>query len=198
MATLYEVEHNIQEEEPRPAPDRRINMSTFVSFMETLHASVIEEPHNNPHATPTPADNTAAYRLVQDQMTTLHSTAPTQNNRDFLEDLIQEIGYYIDDPPKLLPSVSQDFLDNLDRVRKQSLTKDDDCAICKMPFLEDEYPLVVELPCQGKHRFDLECVSPWLRSMGTCPMCRDEMDKKKEPAVVEEVGSDEDVDQMYA
>ena len=89
-------------------------------------------------------------------------------------------------------------MDALDRVDRKKLGKDDDCAICKVPYLEDEYCLVVELPCKGAHQFDLECVGPWLRSKGTCPMCRQEMGKKKEVPVVEEDDEESDGDMMYA
>lgn len=60
--------------------------------------------------------------------------------------------------------------------------------------------LVVCLPCHPTHRFDLDCVGPWLRLNGTCPLDRKELLKKKE--VVKEkndYGEDvEDYDDMYA
>jgi E3 ubiquitin-protein ligase RNF115/126 len=52
------------------------------------------------------------------------------------------------------------------------LTKD--CAVCKDQFqLETEDPeqqVVVTLPC--KHPFHKDCILPWLKSSGTCPVCR--------------------------
>jgi len=43
---------------------------------------------------------------------------------------------------------------------------------------------VVQLPCDkaGRHRFDLECVGPWLRVKGTCPLDRKMVDGKAEKA----------------
>ncbi|OAQ99036.1 hypothetical protein LLEC1_08059 [Akanthomyces lecanii] len=134
--------------------------------------------------------------MLQDQLLTLHTTAPTTENRAFLEQLISSLDNEIQDPPASLKGVSQEFVDGLDRVSRKKLHDDDDCAICKIPYLEDEWCLVVELPCKGRHQFDLECVGPWLRSVGTCPMCREEMMKKKEAPVVQDDEEEEDGDMM--
>ncbi|KAG8219572.1 hypothetical protein J3R82DRAFT_523 [Butyriboletus roseoflavus] len=49
-----------------------------------------------------------------------------------------------------------------------------DCAVCKESFkLDPEDPdelVVVTLPC--KHPFHQTCILPWLKSSGTCPVCR--------------------------
>ena len=173
-------------------------MASFFSLLNQIsEPSGTQTPHQNPHATPTPVDSAALYRMLQDQLLTLHTTAPTADNRDFLEQLISSLEADINDPPTHLRGVSQEFVDTLDRVNRKKLHKDDDCAICKVPYLEDEWCLVVELPCKGRHQFDLECVGPWLRSKGTCPMCREEMGKKKEVPVVDDE-EDEDPDMLYA
>lgn len=175
-------------------------MSSFFSLLDQIaEPSGDQTPHHNPHATPTPVDTAALFRLLQEQLHQLHTTAPTDDNRDFLESLIMNLEDDISDPPTRLHGVSQEFVDSIDRVNRKTLKKDDDCAICKVPYLEDEYCLVVELPCKGGHRFDLECVGPWLRSKGTCPMCRQDLGKKKEiPAVQDEDDEEEDGDMMYA
>jgi hypothetical protein len=207
MASQYEVEHNVQFSEPRRG--RRVDMASFFSLLNQLsepsssgaqhQQQQHQQQHNNPHATPTPIDAAALFRMLQDQLLTLHSTAPTADNRDFLEQLIGSLEDDINDPPTRLRGASQEFVDTIDRVPRKRLRPDDDCAICKVPYLEDEFPLVVELPCQGRHRFDLECVSPWLRSKGTCPMCRQEMDKKKDvPVAQDDDEDDEDPDMLYA
>lgn len=179
-------------------------MASFFSLLNQISETTgtdtnATDAHHNPHATPTPVDAAALFRLLQDQLLTLHNTAPTADNRDFLEQLISSLEADINDPPSRIKGVSQEFVDMLDRVGKKKLSADDDCAICKVPYLEDEWPLVVELPCKGGHRFDLECVGPWLRSKGTCPMCREEMGKKKaEVPVVEDDEEDDDPDMLYA
>ncbi|KAF5657821.1 zinc finger domain-containing protein [Fusarium heterosporum] len=194
---LSTVEHNVKFSEGRRA-GRRVDMASFFSLLDQIaEPSGNQTPQHNPHATPTPVDTAALFRLLQDQLNQLHTTAPTSDNREFLESLILTLEDDINDPPTRLAGVSQEFVDSLDRVNRKNLKKDDDCAICKVPYLEDEYCLVVELPCQGAHQFDLECVGPWLRSKGTCPMCRQEMGKKKEVPIVED-DEEEDGDMMYA
>lgn len=94
----------------------------------------------------------------------------------------------------------QEYLDGLDRVSRKALKDDDDCPICAERYLDDPYPLVVELPCGGSHRFDLECVGPWLQSKGTCPMCRDDLTKKKVievPKADDDDEEEDDVDGLY-
>ncbi|KHO01790.1 Zinc finger, RING/FYVE/PHD-type [Metarhizium album ARSEF 1941] len=172
-------------------------MDSFFSLLNRISDSGTATPHNNPHATPTLPDMANIFRLLQDQMQTLASTAPTAENRSFLMDLVDALDQDILDPPDQLRGVSQEFLDSLDRVSRKKLRKDDDCAICKIPYLEDPYCLVVELPCKGAHQFDLECVGPWLRSKGTCPMCREEVGRQK-PAVVQDDDEGDDMDMIYA
>lgn len=90
----------------------------------------------------------------------------------------------------------------LERVPKASLKPDDTCPICNNPFVEDPYPLIVQLPCHPTHRFDMECVRPWLRLRGTCPLdrvdfakqLRDKAEAKKK--LVEE-DEEEEWDGMY-
>ncbi|KOS17275.1 putative RING finger protein [Escovopsis weberi] len=206
MATLYEVEHNVEFSEPKRT--RRVDMASFFSLLNQISeppaaaATARATPHN-PHATPTPVDTAALFRLLQDQLQTLYVSSPSPENREFLESLISSLEDDVNDPPARLRGVSQEFVDTLDRVDRRRLGAEDDCAICKVPYLEDEYCLVVELPCKGRHRFDLECVGPWLRSKGTCPMCRTEMGQKKEIVVpVRQDDGDEeeeeDGDMMYA
>lgn len=67
----------------------------------------------------------------------------------------------------------------LDRVPRSSLKASQSCPICSNPFLDDPYPLVVRLPCHTTHLFDLECVRPWLRLRGTCPLDRTDFGKKQ-------------------
>jgi len=55
-----------------------------------------------------------------------------------------------------------------------SKTLEQDCAVCKEQFiLETEDPdeqIVITLPCN--HPFHMPCILPWLKSSGTCPVCR--------------------------
>ncbi|CAI4055311.1 hypothetical protein SKDZ_02G1680 [Saccharomyces kudriavzevii ZP591] len=66
------------------------------------------------------------------------------------------------------------FAASLPRINRKKLNSTDNCSICYTNYLEDEYPLVVELP-HCNHRFDLECLSVWLSRSTTCPLCRDDV-----------------------
>lgn len=97
--------------------------------------------------------------------------------------------------------VSQEFLDSLERVSIKDLPNKEtaDCPICTNKFIDDEYPLLVKLPCSvqqinGKkakgHIFDLECIGPWLKVNSTCPLCRFdvlEVNKKRKEKLEEEL-----------
>lgn len=131
-------------------------------------------------------------------MGTLAQTAPDPANREFLRALVEDLELDVAHPPISIPGVSQEYLDSLDRVPRKTLKKDETCPICAERYLDDQYCLVVELPCHHSHRFDLECVGPWLRSKGTCPLCRKELNKKKEVVVEHSDEEDDDMNGLYA
>ncbi|XDG05719.1 hypothetical protein ABKA04_005334 [Annulohypoxylon sp. FPYF3050] len=190
----YEVEHNIKA--PARAPHkRRPDMSSFTS---QLHQISPDSPASNAHVGPTPVDVAGLFHLVHDQLATLYQDAPTDANRTFLTHMMTELQGDIEAPPDHVPGVRQEYLDSLDRVPKKKLKQDDSCPICAENYLDDPYPLVVELPCNGHHQFDLECVGPWLQSKGTCPMCRHDLTKKKVIEIPKDDEEEEDdVDGLY-
>lgn len=53
------------------------------------------------------------------------------------------------------------------------------------------------LPCHKDHKFDYECITPWLKLNPTCPLDRKNLVEKKKvpPPVVDE---EEDYDDYYA
>ncbi|KAK0505732.1 hypothetical protein EDD18DRAFT_1120527 [Armillaria luteobubalina] len=63
-----------------------------------------------------------------------------------------------------------------------SPTLQKDCAVCKEQFsLETEDPdeqVVMTLPCS--HPFHEPCILPWLKSSGTCPVCRHQLTPQPE------------------
>lgn len=177
-------------------------MSTFTAHLNNVSTATAaganaEAAHNNPHATPTPVDVAAVFRLVQDQMLTLLPDSPNAANRDLLEQLAGQLEQQIADPPREIQGVSQEYLDTLDRVPKKRLGKDESCPICVERYLDDPYALVVELPCHASHRFDLECVGPWLLSNGNCPLCRTDLTKKKQVVIPDDDEEEEDDGGMF-
>ena len=90
------------------------------------------------------------------------------------------------------------FYAELERLPKKSLKPNDTCPICSNPFLEDKYPLVVRLPCNKSHVFDMECIKPWLKLNTTCPLDRKDLERKKEPPIPPTPDDDEgEYDEMY-
>ena len=180
-------------------------MTTFYSFLDQISttaaptsrsASISTPTHHNPHATPTLVDVARLLRLVQEQMETLATTAPSPENLAFLTQLVTALEGDILDPPEDVRGVAQEFLDGLERVSRKKLGEES-CPICAERFLDDQYCLVVELPCHPSHKYDLECVGPWLQSKGCCPLCREDFTKKK-AVVVEDDEEDDDPMGMYS
>jgi hypothetical protein len=171
-------------------------MSSFFNALNQVEAT----DQNNPHAVPTPVDMVAAARLVQEQFLSLQRTGVDSANEALLARLVEDMEQMIDSPPTKVAGVPQSYLDSLDRVSKKQLKKSDTCPICAEKFLDDDYPLVVELPCHPTHRFDLDCVGPWLRLNGTCPLDRKDLMKKKEvvKARDDKDEDEEDYDSLYA
>ncbi|KAK4166488.1 hypothetical protein QBC43DRAFT_313832 [Cladorrhinum sp. PSN259] len=199
MATQYEVEHNIKPSSTPPTQHRRVDMSTFTAHLQNTLPP--QETHQNPHATANPTDISALFRLLQDQFGTLALDAPNQENRNFLESLVTELSEDVLHPPREIEGVSQEYVDSLDRVDRKKIKDDETCPICAERYLDDKYCLIVELPCHSSHKFDLECVGPWLRSKGNCPLCRTELGKKKKKVEVvkqDDEEEDDDLDGLYA
>lgn len=150
---------------------------------------------------------------MQDQFSTLARDSPDATNRDLLQTLFEALEADVLSPPKEVEGLSQEFLDTLERVPKKTLKPDDSCPICAEKFLDDQFPLVVELQCHHSHRFDLDCVAPWLQIKGTCPMCRTDLTKydprrkgvsdriekmwDREGKPVQEEEDEEDPDMLY-
>lgn len=197
-------------------------MSSFNSFLNQLstRGTSGQRTHNNPHATPTPVDAAALFRLVQDQYRRLLTDAPPadlmpsgsddsdeeddggaarflERHRQLLQTLYEALEADIASPPKEINGLQQEDLDALDRIPKQKLREGDRCPICAEAFLDDKYPLVVRLPCHTAHRFDLECVAPWLQSKGTCPLCRKDLRRKKPEPVAKAEDDEDDTDMLY-
>ncbi|KAK8210633.1 hypothetical protein IWZ01DRAFT_503706 [Phyllosticta capitalensis] len=187
----YEVEHGIKADEAKPHDGgRRPDLSTFYSALDQLDDS--REARHNPHALPTPADLAALYDMLADAI------ALMQGSGDTHIEMIDQLRNLANNPPREVHGVPDSFLDALDRVPKKALKKDDQCNICGLPFLDDPYPLVVELPCHPSHRFDLECIRPWLKINTTCPLDRKDLMKKKTPPPPPPDDDEEEWDDQFA
>jgi len=186
MAT-YEDDHNLPASSTaekkvyrRPRPD-------LSSFFSTLN---IAEPSHGLGAPGLAADHipSQAYR----ELATIWGQS--MEGGELLETLIGQLLEEAGDG-KNGKGASQEFLDGLERIPKAKLVEADICPICNTPFLLDQYPLVVRLPCHPSHAFDLECISPWLKLHTTCPLDRIDVTKRKTPPPVED--EEEEWDDNY-
>ncbi|CCH44283.1 hypothetical protein BN7_3845 [Wickerhamomyces ciferrii] len=136
--------------------------------------------------------DTTSHQSQQSQIELLTTALRSLNNGSFGDELLQQLN-----SEKDIQGVSDEFIDSLDRVSKKQLKSDQTCSICTNDFLDDPHPLVVKLPCQGNHKFDLECISPWLKVHSTCPLCRKDLLQKKKfddlPEDEEEIEEDWDM-----
>jgi len=189
----YEVEHNTENESSQPQPrPRRPDLSTFFATLSEITPNP-SETRTRPHAVPVPADVSAAFRTLAEAFDVIRrdnevdgdedgdgssTSHDTQRGSGLLDQMIEALLQGADIPPREVEGVDDEFCDSLDRIPKSALKPSQSCPICNNPFLEDPYPLVVRLPCHPAHLFDLECVRPWLRLRGTCPLDRIDFGEK--------------------
>ncbi|CUS07497.1 unnamed protein product [Tuber aestivum] len=168
----YEDEHNVEPLSTRP-PRSHIDFSEFFSALPTTTTASTTTAFNEP-ATPNLFTTlAAAYQSSTD-------SSPTTTLALIVTQLLSAATSH-----EPVDAVPDEFLDTLDRVPKSKLKAGDECPICGERFLDDEFPLVVRLGCQGRHLFDLECIAPWLKIRSTCPMDREGLVKKRKVAVNE-------------
>jgi len=133
----YEVEHNVpteQKEQPRRRPD----LSTFFSTLDLVDTSGSRQPQNA-HSLPLPRDVSAAYRNLAnafDMMRGGSGAAQESDHNGLLEQLVESLMQNAEHPPAEVQGVSDEFIQELERVPKKSLKADMSCPICSNPFLE--------------------------------------------------------------
>ncbi|CAG8438781.1 8728_t:CDS:2 [Ambispora leptoticha] len=69
------------------------------------------------------------------------------------------------------PPASEEMINGLPKTKiskKQEVEEQLNCPVCKDDFKEGEE--ATALPCN--HSFHDECIRPWLKMNGTCPVCR--------------------------
>ncbi|KAL4792034.1 hypothetical protein BDV19DRAFT_281889 [Aspergillus venezuelensis] len=226
--STYEVEHNLSSDPSAPQSTTRRRLPDLSTFFATLSEISSDEARSRPHAVPVPSDISAAFYSLAEALNIMRreggaggpgeggegaqaDSFPTLNpdgtpirvhGDDLLAQMIQTLLREAETPPTEVEGASDAFCDDLDRVPRASLKPGQSCPICSNPFIDDKYPLVVRLPCHPTHLFDLECVRPWLRLRGTCPLDRtdfakQERDKIEERKKLAEQDDEEEWDGMY-
>ncbi|KAF7307137.1 RING-type domain-containing protein [Mycena indigotica] len=98
-------------------------------------------------------------------------------NQAALDEIITQLMESSNNATRPVPA-TEDIIEKLPRqvLELGSPMLEKDCAICQEQFkLETEDPdeqIVVTLPCTAHHSFHEPCILPWLKSSGTCPVCR--------------------------
>lgn len=131
------VEHSIpaeQKEQPRRRPD----LSTFFTTLDLVDTTGSRQPQNA-HALPLPRDISAAFRNLANAFSMMQSGSSTpyeQGHNDLLEQLVESLMQSAEHPPTEVQGVSDEFIEQLERVPKKALKQDQSCPICSNPFLE--------------------------------------------------------------
>ena len=165
------AEHATDPPNPNPTDrPRRPDLSTFFSTLSqiTPDSSV---PRNREHAVPVPNEISAAFRTLADAFGVMRQDSEGADG-ELLDSLIESLMTSAERPPREVEGVDEEYIADLERVNIKKMKEDADCPICGNPFSDDPHPLIVRLPCHPTHVFDLECVRPWLRLKGTCPLDR--------------------------
>ncbi|KAK6205644.1 uncharacterized protein RJT21DRAFT_112164 [Scheffersomyces amazonensis] len=186
--STYEDDHNIDNR-----PVSRNNDNTTRTHRPRQHqtlSSAIEfflTQENTGAVTETPTDEVFANALrflSEDQQSEVVVNLLSQINDN--DDITTPL-------KKQKKGVEQEFIDALERVPLNKIKKEADCPICTNKFVDNDYPLIVKLPClhtKVDHIFDLECIGPWLKFNSTCPLCRFdvlEADKFRKEKLAEEL-----------
>ncbi|KAI9372880.1 hypothetical protein BJX61DRAFT_414141 [Aspergillus egyptiacus] len=226
--STYEVEHNTTDPSSATNPSTRRRRPDLSTFFATLSEISPDESRSRRHAVPVPRDISAAFYSLAEALNIMRREgeggAPPDTNsdpaaasfatlnpdgtpiqvhgEDLLAQMIQTLLRDAEAPPTEVEGVNEEFCDALERVPRSALNPSQSCPICSNPFLDDQYPLVVRLPCHPTHLFDLECVRPWLRLRGTCPLDRTdfaklEREKAEKMKKIAEEDDEEEWDGMY-
>ncbi|KTW30775.1 hypothetical protein T552_00487 [Pneumocystis carinii B80] len=160
--SIYQDEHYVENEQKK-----QINLSEFIKHKKNI-TSFLQETTQQRRDT--------SFSEINNIFQSYSNASSSSSALDLL--MFQSIN----DLKNTESGLPDNFMDTLDRVPKKALKQDDMCSICKTGFLEDEYPLVVKLPCG--HKFD-ECIGFWLKINTTCPVCRKSVIKER-PIILED------------
>nr|POF17841.1 hypothetical protein CFP56_13253 [Quercus suber] len=139
------VEHNINSSgAAQPSqPPRRPDLSTFFSTLDLVDTSGSRQPQNA-NALPLPRDISAAFRNLANAFEMLRGgdgDAAGGSHDELLDTLVQSLMQDADHPPTEVEGVSDEFIEQLERVPKKVLKSDMSCPICANPFLDGVTPL---------------------------------------------------------
>lgn len=178
LTNVPSAEHATDPPNPNPTErPRRPDLSTFFSTLSQISPDS-SVSRTREHAVPIPNEVSAAFRNLADAFGVMRRDSEGTDS-ELLDSLIESLMASAERPPREVEGVDEEYIAALERVSIKRVKKDDDCPICGNPFSDDPHPLLVRLPCHPSHIFDLECVRPWLRLRGTCPLDRVDLAKRE-------------------
>ena len=137
--TQPSVEHNIPTTQQPEQPRRRPDLSTFFSTLDLVDTSGTRQPQNA-HSLPLPRDISAAFRNLANAFEMMRGSDGAVQQQDshdeLLGRLVESLMQSAEHPPSEVEGVSDEFIEQLERVPKKSLKEDMSCPICSNPFLE--------------------------------------------------------------
>nr|CAG8585219.1 15232_t:CDS:2 [Entrophospora candida] len=179
------------DEEGKSNPKKREGVSPLEKDSDS--PSEEETPLPTPQELPTPKDNNKdknVYEFNEEQkafslsdleqleqffiQNEIKNGAGDNTHQEFLDNLISQLTEEANASAKGPPPASKSFINKLPIVPKSDINSDETCIICADKFHGGGDKLVTSLPC--KHKFDKECIIPWLELHNTCPNCRHEVD----------------------
>lgn len=135
------MEHNIPKPSTTQQTPRRPDFSTFFSNLDLVDTSGDRRPSNS-HSLPLPRDISAAFRNLANAFEMMRSPEggiQQQDSHDeLLGRLVQSLMESAEHPPSEVQGVSDEYIEQLERVPKKSLKEDMTCPICSNGFLEGE------------------------------------------------------------
>jgi len=164
-------------------PDSPGGVPTMSSF---LRSSPVGSPNLDDHDRPTIQGHLMAQYLMnllsQREMSQGFLGGNLENgrmgdyvfNQEALDQVITQIMEH-SNAHRPVPA-TEEIIEKLPRevLMEGSKTLEHDCAVCKDQFIlgteDPDEQIVITLPCN--HPFHMPCILPWLKSSGTCPVCR--------------------------
>ncbi len=139
------MEHKIPTDKQPEQLRRRPDLSTFFSTLDLVDTSGSRQPQNA-HSLPLPRDISAAFRNLANAFEMMRGGDDAVQHQDshdeLLGNLVQSLMDSAEHPPSEVEGVSDEFIEQLERVPKKNLKADMSCPICSNPFLEGTQHIV--------------------------------------------------------
>ncbi|KAL1915090.1 uncharacterized protein VTP21DRAFT_7571 [Calcarisporiella thermophila] len=161
MASYFDDFNIKQQTKKKNSPASTLNpdLSEFMSFGSS-----------NAFASGSLDEEGRRFLSVANMFSSFRQQLQDENQQQFLDDLITQLLEESTATSKGPPPTSKSFIRQLPTVPMDKVDREASCAICTENFHANKGTRVTRLPCE--HRFDRDCIVPWLELHNTCPSCR--------------------------